>query len=210
MSAAVIININAVVDRNEQAAVSMAATLLEENLSAAAGKPIAVRCQFDLSFDELISPSHAGLIVTSLLPEVANYEESWALVEHRLRKRYQKLAGSDGAVVFLCTILRHVPVRGSSDHARLIRIRRLNLLAAEISRETGAFVVDIDRSLADVGASKLATDYRLEGEYASQAAAKFIALAVLSVGLDDYVAFETQDAAKNNVLALKLNLRWRL
>jgi hypothetical protein len=111
-------------------------------------------------------------------------------------------------VIFLCTVLRHVArSEGASQvECKLIRIRRLNLLAAEISRETGACVIDLDRSLADIGARKLHTDYRLNGQYAGEAAAKFIALAVLSAGLDAHVSFEIQDAAKAIVAGLQLNL----
>jgi hypothetical protein len=206
MSDPVTITIKAVVDSNEQAAVSLAASLLEKSLSAAAGDPVAVRCQFEPSLATLKASDESGIIIASLLPEVANYEESWTTVESRLRESYRKLAGTDGAAVFLCTIFRHVPSGSSADHSRLVRVRRLNLLAAEISRETGACVIDIDRSLADIGASQLNTDYRLGGQYASEAAAKFIALAVLSAGLDNYVSFEIQDAARANVAGSKLNL----
>lgn len=206
MSDPVTITIKAVVDSNEQAAVSLAASLLEKSLSAAAGDPVAVRCQFEPSLATLKASDESGIIISSLLPEVANYEESWTTVESRLRESYRKLAGTDGAAVFLCTIFRHVPSGSSADHSPLVRVRRLNLLAAEISRETGACVIDIDRSLADIGASQLNTDYRLGGQYASEAAAKFIALAVLSAGLDNYVSFEIQDAARASVAGSKLNL----
>jgi hypothetical protein len=206
MSDPVTITIKAVVDSNEQAAVSLAASLLEKSLSAAAGDPVAVRCQFEPSLATLKASDESGIIISSLLPEVANYEESWTTVESRLRESYRKLAGTDGAAVFLCTIFRHVPSGSSADHSPLVRVRRLNLLAAEISRETGACVIDIDRSLADIGASQLNTDYRLGGQYASDAAAKFIALAVLSAGLDNYVSFEIQDAARASVAGSKLNL----
>jgi hypothetical protein len=206
MSDPVTITIKAAVDSNEQAAVSLAASLLEKSLSAAAGDPVAVRCQFEPSLGRLKASDESGVIISSLLPEVANYEESWTTVESRLREIYRRLAGTDGAALFLCTIFRHVPSGSSADHSRLVRVRRLNLLAAEISRETGACVIDIDRSLADIGASQLNTDYRLGGQYASEAAAKFIALAVLSAGLDNYVSFEIQDAARASVAGSKLNL----
>jgi hypothetical protein len=206
MSDPATISLKASGDSNERAAVSLAATLLESSLSAAAGEPVTVRCQFEPSLDALKSSNEACVMIASLLPEVANYQEPWAAVESRLRESYQNLAAVDGAVVFLCTIFRHVPYGESADHSRLVRVRRLNLLAAEISRETGASVIDIDRSLADIGASKLNTDYRLGGQYASEAAAKFIALAVLSAGLDNYVSFEIQDAAKAIVAETQLNL----
>jgi hypothetical protein len=206
MSEQVTISIRAVVDNNERAAVSRAATLLESSLSAASGEPVTVHCQFEASLDALHGFEEPGIIIVSLLPEVANYQESWVKVEKRFRERCQALMSADGAVVFLCTVFRHVATGDSADPARLVRIRRLDLLAAELSRETGLFIIDLDRSLADIGASKLHTDYRLDGEYASQAAGKLIALAVLSAGLDAYLPFEVQDAARATVANVQLNL----
>jgi hypothetical protein len=206
MSEQVIIPIRAVVDINERAAVSRAATLLESSLSAASGEPVTVRCQFETSLNALQGFEERCIIMISLLPEVANYRDSWVEVEKRFRERCQALMSADGAVVFLCTVFRHVATGDSADPARLVRIRRLDLLAAELSRESGLFIVDLDRSLADIGASKLRTDYRLDGEYASQAAGKFIALAVLAAGLDAYLPFEVQDAARATVANVQLNL----
>jgi hypothetical protein len=206
MSKQVTIPIRAVVDINERAAVSRAAMLLESSLSAASGEPVTVRCRFEASLDALQGFEEPCILMISLLPEVANYRESWVEVEKRFRERCLALMSADGAIAFLCTVFRHVATGDSADPARLVRIRRLDLLAAELSREAGLFIVDLDRSLADIGASKLHTDYRLDGEYASQAAAKFIALAVLSAGLDAYLPFEVQDAARATVANVQLKL----
>jgi hypothetical protein len=197
MSDPVTISLKAVVvNGNERAAVSIAATLLENNLSVAAGEPFAVQCQFEASLDALKGSGEACVIIASLLTEVANHQKSWTEVESRLRESYRELTSTDGAVVFLCTVFRHVASGESADQSRLIRIRRLNLLAAELSRETGLFVIDLDRALADIGAIKLQTDYRLDGKHAADAVAKIIALAVVSAGLDSYASFDVQDAAK--------------
>lgn len=206
MSDPVAIFIRAVVDDNERPAVVQAATLLESTLGAAAAKAVTVHCQFEASLDALPRTEGPYITIVSLLPEVANYAEPWADVEKRLRNRCQALTSDDGAVVFLCTVLRHVATGDGTDQDRLVRIRRLNLLAAELSRVYGLFIIDLDRSLADIGASKLHTDYRLDGQYASEAAGKFIALAVLSAGLDAYVPFEVQDAARASVSDVQLNL----
>jgi hypothetical protein len=193
----VTISIKAVVGSNERPAIGTAATILERSLSAAADEPVTIRCQFEASLDALAGSGEACVIVASLLPEVASHREPWAAVESRLRESYRGLADADNVVLFLCTVFRHVSPGGEGDdQSRLIRIRRLNLLAAEISRETGLFVIDLDRSLADIGALKLQTDYRLDGKYASDAVAKVIALAIVSAGLDAYVSFDVQDAAK--------------
>jgi hypothetical protein len=46
----------------------------------------------------------------------------------------------------------------------------------------------------------LQTDYRLGGSAVTALVGKSIALALLSAGLDDYVAFEIQDEARNAIL----------
>jgi hypothetical protein len=206
MSDPAAITVRAVVDSNERAAVQQAAALLESSLSAAAGNPVTVRCQFEASLDALKGPGEACVVIASLLPEVANHREPWPEVENRLRESYRDLTSVDGAVVFLCTVFRHVSSGEGADQSRLIRVRRLNLLAAEISRETGLFVIDLDRSLADIGAFKLQTDYRLDGKFAADAAAKVIALAIVSAGLDAFVSFDVQDAAKLTISEGQLSL----
>jgi hypothetical protein len=200
--------LQAVVDDSEQPAVRLAAERLASSLAAAAGYPVTVHCRFVASPDALSESAGDPIVISSLLSEVANYGEPWSQVERRLRATYEALSRDKSAVVFLCTVFRHVARSEGAKQVELkrIRIRRLNLLAAEMSRETGAYVIDLDRSLADIGASKLQTDYRLNGQYASEAAAKFIALAVLSAGLDAYISFEIQDAAKEIVAGSQLNL----
>ena len=199
--------LQAVVDDGEQSAVRLAAERLANSLTTAAGYPITVKCTFIDSHNALNGSVGDALVITSLLPEVANYEEPWPQVERRLRETYQGLSGQS-PVIFICTVLRHIARSENADQVKLkrIRIRRLNLLAAELSRETGAYVIDLDRSLADIGASRLQTDYRLNGQYAAEAAAKFIALAVLSAGLDAHISFEIQDAARAIVAGSQLNL----
>jgi hypothetical protein len=199
--------LQAMVNNSEQPAVRLAAELLTSSLTTAAGRPVVVDCTFVASHGALNKSVEDPLVITSLLPEVANYEEPWPEIERRLRATYNALTGYS-TVIFVCTVLRHVAGSENADQAmhKRIRIRRLNLLAAELSRETGAYVIDIDRSLADIGASKLQTDYLVTGEYAAAAAAKFIALAVISSGLDAYVSFEVQDAAKSIIAASQLNL----
>jgi hypothetical protein len=206
MSDPVTVSIRAMVDDNERLAISIAARLLESSLGAAAGGPVTVRCQFETSLDALKSCEEPCIKIVSLLPEVDNHQEGWAEVERRLRDRCKALMTTDGAVVFLFTVFRHVAMDDSADPSRLTRIRRLDLLAAELSRETGLFVIDLDRSFADIGALKLQTDYRLGGQYASDAAAKFIALAIVSAGLDAYVSFDVQDAAKLTINDVQLSL----
>ncbi len=206
MNDPVVIPVRAVVDGSERTAVELATNLLQSSLGVSAGGPVGVRCQFEPSFDELKASGGACIIVTSLLLEVANYQEPWIAVEARLRARCRDLTSIDGATVFLCTVFRHVPSDDAAKQSRLLQIRRLNLLAAELSRETGLFVIDLDRSLADIGARKLQADYRLGGQYASEAAAKFIALAVISAGLDNYLSYEVQDAAKAIVTSSQLKL----
>jgi hypothetical protein len=95
--------------------------------------------------------------------------------------------------VFLCTLFRHVPPFSEAEggEARRLwlrqRIRRLNLLATDLSYSTGINIIDLDRTLAHLGAGPLQTDVRLGGERATAAAADTICGALLAAGLDDVV-----------------------
>jgi hypothetical protein len=208
MSASVEIILRAVVDSSEQASLRHAAELLTSSLSAASDAPVLVSCQFEPSLDSLALKSDDPCVkIASLLPEVTNFEKPWPDVAIRLRQTFQNLIYDDGPVLFLSTVFRHVPLSDSAAVSKRIRIRRLNLFAAEISRETGACVIDLDRSLADIGAKRLDTDYRLGGSHATEAAAKYTALAVIAGGLDAFVPFEVQDAAKEIIANQTINLK---
>ncbi len=84
---------------------------------------------------------------------------------------------TSGASVFLCNVFRHVPGGSPYRYFRTPpslgeRIRRFNLLAADLSHDTGIYIVDLDRALADRGADALKTDYRLMGEAAASLGAE--------------------------------------
>jgi hypothetical protein len=191
------ISIAAFVSENERAAVRLAGDHITRSLSQAAAVPWTCECVFSSDIETLPQRKDADIIMTSLLPELEKIDEPWPQAEQRLRKAYTALV-EPGIPVFICTILRHMDRSAEPEdaNARLIRIRRLDLLAAEISRETGAFVIDIDRVLADIGARRFQTDYRLTGNAAAEMAGHFIALTLIDNACDAFVAFEVQDAAK--------------
>jgi hypothetical protein len=196
------ISIAAFVSERERPAIQLAAGHVARALNQAAGISLTCECSFSPGIEKLADG--ASIIVTSLLPELEKIEVPWGEAEQRLRKIYATL-GEKGVPVFICTILRHI---GSNEGfesvaALRMRIRRLNLLAAEISRETGAYVIDIDRALADIGARRLQTDYRLAGNTAVDMASHFIAVTLVNNGLDERVPFEVQESARAIVISNK-------
>jgi hypothetical protein len=186
------IPIVAMVSMAERAAVDSACGNIARALGEASGTPWKCDCRF--------VPDHADLqnagsiLVTSLVLEV-DAPEPWTDVEQRLRGIYAGLCAR-GDPIFICTVLRHTGAGEPDASRRRIRIRRLNLLAAEISREHGAFVIDIDRRLADVGARRLGTDYRLQGAAAADLAGNAIAMEIILNGLDTHASVDVQDRAR--------------
>jgi hypothetical protein len=149
----------------------------------------------------LVDSPAGTLRVISLLPELTHLDEPWAAQEARLRADMEALAAC-GDPVFIMTILRDAGQEEDRDllYRRRVRIRRLNLLAAELSQQTGAFVADIDRVLADIGGHVLQTDYRMSGEAAVEMAGHVIALCIIANGLDAFVSAEAQEKARELVL----------
>lgn len=187
------IPIRALVQANERSAVTTMARTLQERLSQAAAEPASVVCSFADSFSDLQKPHEPSIIITSLLLETDNYQEDWMELEGRLRSRYAALAEDAASIVFVTTVFRHISEGDAAQRQLLrLRIRRLNRLAADLSREYGIMVIDLDRDLADIGGLRLRTDYRLGGEYAEQVAARSMARAIVSAGLDNHVPFELQ------------------
>jgi hypothetical protein len=187
------IPIDAFVDEAERGAVVAAAEQLCECLGAATGQTWSVRLAFRPAGGALTATEPGGLVVASLLPDVARASEPMAAVEARWRAQLSSLPQA-AAPPFICTVFRRV----SDDPTGQVleRIRRLNLLAAELSHDTGALVIDIDRVFAHIGARTLKTDYRMAGALAAEAAAHTIVGALLAAGLDDIVSPEVQDKAK--------------
>jgi hypothetical protein len=187
------IPIRARVHANERSAITTMARTLQEHLAQAAAEPAAVTCSFAESFSDLQKPHEPSIIITSLLLETDDYEEDWSEQEGRLRTRYAALAEDAASIVFVTTVFRHISEGDAAQRETLrLRIRRLNRLAADLSREYGIMVIDLDRDLADIGGRRLQTDYRLGGEYAEQMAARSMARAIVSAGLDNHVPFELQ------------------
>jgi len=187
------IPIKALVHANERSAIATMARTLQDRLTQAASEPAAVTCSFAESFSDLQKPHEPSIIITSLLLETDNYQEDWNEVEGRLRTRYAALAEDAASIIFVTTVFRHISEGDATQRELLrLRIRRLNRLAADLSREYGIMVIDLDRDLADIGGRRLQTDYRLGGEYAEQVTARSMARAVVSAGLDNHVPFELQ------------------
>jgi hypothetical protein len=187
----------AFVTDGERPAVESAAGHITRAMGQAAGTPWWVDVSFASDCDELLRCGEGQIIVSSLLTELGRSDETWPKSVERLRKAYGALA-QVGIPIFICTILRHIPRTNDpqADAALRLHIRRLNLLAAEISRETRAYVIDIDRVLADIGARCLQTDYRLSGHAAAETSGHFMALTLINNAFDDVVSYELLDSAK--------------
>ena len=192
------IAIEARIDAAERAALIAGAEQLSEHLSIAiGGQPWPVRINLMPPGAPLGEGPAPHVIVTSMLPEVGRLSEPMPDVEARWRAELERLTAS-GAVVFVCTVFRHLADRPKDGvaSALLERIRRLNRLAMELSNTLGVGVIDFDRDLAHLGARQLRSDYRLSGVLAAEAAGHAVAWALLSVGLDAVVEPEVQEAAK--------------
>jgi hypothetical protein len=190
-----IVPIVAMAAKSERAAILGASANIAQALSKATGNSWICDCRFIQEL-ELQNLNIANSIVVTSLGSEVDAPDRWEDAEPRLRKFYAGLCES-GHPVFICTVLRHTGASASAiAMRRLVRIRRLNLLAAHLSREYGAFVIDIDRKLADVGARRIPTDYTLQGEAAEKLASDVIAMEVVLNGLDGFVSVAIQDRAK--------------
>ncbi len=192
------------VTENESLIVERAATRLRELLEAADKSPWSSDVQPVPRSEGKGAPPPEAVYVLSLAKWLEQPLEPWGQVATAVRGRVRALA-SRGPKVVLLTIFRHVPM-GSDPHADrdlLVRIRRLNLLAIELSNEFNVSVADLDRDFADIGALPLATDFRLGGEAAAALAAWALVRCVTANAVDGLVDFGLQD----KVLAANLTER---
>ena len=116
----------------------------------------------------------ATIVIASLMPELARDDEPVPQIVRRWRENVSPLIAATIPAVFVCTVFRCIanyPAISKPEELTLIeRIRRLNLVAVELSHETGAMVIDIDRIFAHLGARALRTNYLLNGPAAAEVA----------------------------------------
>jgi hypothetical protein len=169
------ISILALGTAEENAAIRMAMMRISEAAIEAGGPAFDVATA---ALSEVVGVS-VDLAIASMLPEAEADEEPWTSTE---RKLGNAIAGLSQNVrkLYICTVFRHAT--GPDWRARLARIRKLNLLALELSRETGAFIIDVDRMLADAGARSFHTDFRLTGPLATEAVAREIVSTLVATG----------------------------
>ena len=183
MTAGAGLRLRAFVGPTEAPAVEEAARQLTRSLQGPA-----VSVQFVASLSELGEHAGPAVAIASLLPEVGAAVQDWPAAEARLTSEYQALAQAGAQTLFLCTVLRHAPsdLGETATAALRLAIRRLDLLAVELSHATGLNIIDLDRALAHIGALTLRTDYRLAGVVAAETAGGVISATVLAAGLDDW------------------------
>jgi len=187
----------AVVTDNEQAVVEEAARRLGNALSEATGETWQCHCSFAPDLTAACGAAGGHVVVTSLSVPLEQLNAPWAEIEQSLRSSYATL-GETGDPVMICTIFRHVATTldpEKADHTRR-RLRQLNLLATELSREYGALVIDLDRVLADIGARRLNTDHRLGGATVVDVASQAVALSIVANALDTFAPVDVQDATR--------------
>jgi hypothetical protein len=180
-------------DLCEQPAWEEAAALLGDCL----GRDGAVSLRFAATPEDLAG-SGADAAIASLLPPLWRLDEPWTETEARWHRISEGLQAGGAPTAFLCTVFRHLAADATPAEAALrtrIRARRLNLLAAQLSQETGILVIDLDRALAHVGGRALGADARLQSAPARRLAAIAFAGTLLTVGLDHVLTDERREAA---------------
>jgi len=165
----------ACVGQAERAVPIEGARQLAACVGSAIGAEWPVRMRFIASGE---TPPPAIALVTTLIADVAS-DAPLATVDTRWRESVARWFAAGQQRILLCTLFRSVAdpaVRA----ARIERIRRLNLLAIGLSRDTGVEIVDVDRLFALCGARAIGTDYRCTGPAADGLAGHAIAAAILA------------------------------
>lgn len=193
------LRIDAIVAASERPALAAVADQLRDCLSTATGRAWDVAVRFRESFAALDPQELPTWIVASMLPGLAG-DEAMTTIEGRWREQLACVPSQARSSVLLCTIFRHVAVPrcdGQPDARPAIRerLRRLNLMAIQLSHEAGVGVIDIDRAFSQQGARLLQADCSLEGTVAAAAAAHAIVSAILRTARDDVLAPEVQQQA---------------
>jgi hypothetical protein len=183
------IQIAAFITEDERLALSSGEGFLSHALAA---ENFALDCAVVTSPAELSQASAGTIRLISLTTQLASLDVPWPVAQAELRTWVSEVAEA-GDPVLVTTVFRCIPAGQDPEGKLLTRVRRLNLLAAELSREFGVFVIDLDRVLTDIGGMTLDTDYRLQGKPAADVAGQAMAFCVATNALDLYMPFEAQE-----------------
>src|SRR5262249_5759649 len=150
------LHIAAIVATSERRAVTAAADRLATCLEGTTQQQWMAVVAFPDAPDAIDPLKPPDIVIISLLPELLRRGPCEQIAE-RLRHDIDALPGEGAAAAFLLTIFRHVDSVATRQHGAgtpisIERVRRLNLLAAELSQATGINVIDIDRVFAHAGA----------------------------------------------------------
>jgi hypothetical protein len=202
----------AAVEGNEHLAVVRACEVLAASLKEASGGPWGVEARFFSTLREIPAGEQPAFLIASLSRDVPRADASLVEIETRWREELQALIAARPQPVFLCTVFRHVdpvPAAGAPTSIPVMRERicRLNLMAARLSQATGVNIVDVDRSLAQIGARNLGTDWRLAGADAEQITGHLMARILLADCPDEIVSFDIQELAKESAARRLATLR---
>jgi hypothetical protein len=162
---------------------------LADCLSHASGERWAADVRVHDGLDAIAPGDGTRVVIASLRVEL-DRGDPLPEVAARWRARLSALAPHASAVL-VCTIPRGVatplPARAGAAPSTVERIRRLDRLALELSRETGVAVADVDRIVAWAGARTLGGDPRRPGAPAAEVAAWTIVATFVATGtIDDY------------------------
>jgi hypothetical protein len=183
------IQIAAFITEDERLALSAGEGFLGAALEAEA---FALACASVAEPAELVQAPAETIRLISLTTQLASLDVPWPVAQAELRTWVSEVAEA-GDPVFVTTIFRCIPAAQDPEGRLLTRVRRLNLLAADLSREFGVFVIDLDRVLTDIGGLALDADYRLQGKLAADVVGQALALCIATNALDIYMPFEAQE-----------------
>jgi DNA-binding transcriptional MerR regulator len=157
-------------------------------------QPIKVNAKI-LKSDPLALTDTTPLAILSMH---ASLDQTSGSIQH-LRQRWAdqiKALQNDGMACVICNLFRHVQERKpGQSHALSERILELNLLAIDLSQQTGASLADIDRALSQYGGQPLQADYQLNSPLAVQLAGHTLARTLLLDTLQDTLNMDVLDQA---------------
>jgi hypothetical protein len=133
---------------------------------------------------------HASLDLNT--SSTQNLRQHWAVQIEALQKHDMPCV--------ICNLFRHVQDRKpGQSHALSERILELNLLAIELSRQTGASLADIDSALSKYGGGPLKADYQLNSPLAVQLAGHTLARTLLLDTLQETLNMDVLDQAARQI-----------
>jgi hypothetical protein len=174
---------------------TMVRLAIEDRVKSVLGHQLDVHVHRKMSLDDCDTDLYqTSVVLIALMSEVLlNFDDPFSQIEAKFKEPLIQIEPEARSRIYFLTIFPHINEHAKHQHPQLAqnmakRIRRLNFMIFNLSRQLGVGVIDLDLMLSKLGANLIESDFQVNGRFAPAIAADMIASTVVQEALLEYDA----------------------